>query len=68
MKVRDIIRLLETNDLHLGGQKGSHRRFTGVVGGQKRMVIVAGADGDDVPKGTLAAIRRQSGLPRDLFR
>ena len=49
-------------------QRGSHRHFNGIVKGRTRMVTVPGADGDDVPKGTLGSIRRQSGLPAHLFR
>ena len=36
--------------------------------GRIRTVTVSGADGRDVPRGTLGAIKRQSGLPRRLFR
>ena len=32
------------------------------------MVTISGAEGDDVPGGTLGAIRRQSGLPPRHFR
>ncbi|MCY4200918.1 MAG: type II toxin-antitoxin system HicA family toxin [Gammaproteobacteria bacterium] len=49
-------------------QKGSHRRFEGVVDGQNCGVTVAGKEGDEMNKATLASIRRQSNLPRELFR
>lgn len=68
MKVRDVIRILERNGFQFVRQNGSHRHFRGVVGGRTRTVTVSGADGRDVPKGTLGAIKRQSGLPRRLFR
>lgn len=68
MKVREVIRLLERNGFQFARQRGSHRHFNGVVNGRARMVTVPGADGDDVPKGTLGSIRRQSGLPAHLFR
>lgn len=68
MKVRDVIRVLKDEGFHLDRRKGSHRQFVGFVDGQRRLVTVAGKEGDDVKAGTLAAIRQQSGLPRRLFR
>ena len=68
MKVREVIRILEQNGLEFTRQSGSHRRFKGNVNGRTRMVTVPGTDGDDIPKGTLGSIRRQSGLPARLFR
>ena len=68
MKVREVIRILEDNGFRLVRQTGSHRRFEGIVGGRTRRVTVAGNHGDDISTGTLAAIRRQSGLPGKLFR
>lgn len=68
MKVRELVAVLETNGFALARTKGSHRQFEGKVGGRRRMVTVPGKGGDEVPKGTLAAIRRQSGLSRALFR
>ena len=68
MKVRDVIRILTEHGFKLIRQRGSHRHFAGFSNGQRRLVPVSGNHGDDIPKGTLAAIRRQSGLPRRLFR
>lgn len=68
MKVRKVIAVLESNGFALDGTKGSHRHFKGEVGGRRRTVTVSGKDGDDVRKGTLASIVRQSGLSRALFR
>lgn len=68
MKVRDVTALLRTNGFRLVRQRGSHRRFEGTVDGESRRVTVPGKDNDEVAKGTLAAIRRQSGLSRTLFR
>ena len=68
MKVREVIRILERNGLEFTQQSGSHRRFKGNVKGRTRMVTVPGTDRDDIPKGTLGSIRRQSGLPARLFR
>ena len=68
MKVREVVRILERNGFEITRQNGSHRRFKGIVNRRTRMVTVPGADGDDVPKGTLGSLRRQSGLPAHLFR
>lgn len=67
MKVRDVIRILAEHGFKLTRQRGSHRHFAGFINGQRRLVTVPGTDGEDIPKGTLSAIRRQSGLPRRLF-
>lgn len=68
MKVREVISVLESKGFALDRQKGSHRHFEGVVGGKRRLVTVPGKDREEVPKGTLASIRRQSGLSRAVFR
>lgn len=68
MKVRDVIRILTVHGFKLTRQRGSHRHFAGFIKGQRRLVTVPGTDGEEILKGTLAAIRRQSGLPRGLFR
>lgn len=67
-KVREVVRILADNGFTLERQRGSHRQFKGFVGGRIQSVTVAGNDGDDVSKGILSSIRRQSGLPRRLFR
>ena len=68
VKVRQVVAVLESNGSVLDRTKGSHRHFEGVVGGKRRLVTVAGEDGDEVRKGTLASIKRQSGLSKALFR
>ena len=68
MKVREVMRILENNGFRLDRQKGSHRRFEGLVNGQIRGVTVAGKKSDEINKATLASIRRQSQLPKELFR
>ena len=68
VKVREVIRILEGNGFRQVRQSGSHRRFEGIVGGRTRRVTVAGHSSDDFSMRTLASIRRQSGLPRKLFR
>ena len=70
MKFRDVITVLENNGFVLHRQgAGSHRRYRGVVDGEVRLVDVAPHSlNDDVAKGTLGSIIRQSGLPKNLFR
>ncbi len=68
MKIREVIRILNSNGFRLVRQKGSHRRFEGLVNGQICGVTVAGKESDDINKATLASIRRQSNLPKELFR
>lgn len=46
----------------------SHRQLRGVVGGEVRMVTVAGKLSDEVAIGTLQSMIRQSGLSKKLFR
>ena len=69
MKVREVVAVLKSNGFTLDRTTGGHRHFEGVVAGKRRMVTVAGKDknGDEVPKGTLGSIKRQSGLSRALF-
>ena len=68
MKVREVIRTLEVNGFRFVRQRGSHRRYEGTVDGRTHRVKVAGNHDDDISKRTLASIRRQSGLARELFR
>ncbi|MSO93436.1 MAG: addiction module toxin, HicA family [Rhodospirillales bacterium] len=69
MNFRGVIEVLVRNGFQLARQKGSHRIYKGVVGGQMRLVVVsAHRESDDVKPGTLASIVRQSGLPKRLFR
>lgn len=69
MKFRDVVDILEAHKFVLIRQNGSHRRYRGEVGGEVRFVDVAPHSlGDDIAKGTLGSIIRQSGLPRKLFR
>ena len=68
MKVRDVIRTLKRHGFRRDRQSGGHRQFEGVVGGKRRLVTVPGKYGDDVTKGALSSIRRQSSLPSRSFR
>jgi predicted RNA binding protein YcfA (HicA-like mRNA interferase family) len=49
-------------------QKGSHRQFEGIVNGETKLVTISQKDGEDVAPKLLGFIKRQSGLPKDLFR
>lgn len=69
MKFRDVVSILLAYDFACIRQQGSHRLFQGWVGGKRRLVTVAPhSDGDEVKKGTLGSIIRQSGLPEKAFR
>ena len=60
VKVRDLVRLLESDGWRLKSTRGSHRQF---LHPNKGMVVtVPGQSGKDVPIGTLRAILRSAGL------
>ncbi len=60
MKVRNVIKLLESNGWHLVNTKSSHRHFKHPV--KRGKVTVAGKLSVDVPPGTLNSILRKAGL------
>lgn len=63
----DIIRA-HGFDLHRQGS-GSHVIYRGVVNGDVKLVTIAAHRlSDDIKPGTLAAMIRQSGLPKGVFR
>jgi predicted RNA binding protein YcfA (HicA-like mRNA interferase family) len=63
VKVRDLIRLLESDGWRLKTVRGSHRQFKHP---RKRMVVtVSGQFGKDVPMGTLKAILKAAELEED---
>ncbi len=62
MKVREVIRILEEDGWHLVVTEGSHRQFKHPK--KPGRVTVSGHPGDDMPKGTLASVRRQARLKR----
>ncbi|MXX81847.1 MAG: addiction module toxin, HicA family [Chloroflexi bacterium] len=65
LTARQVNRILERQGFVQVRQRGSHRRYRGVVGGRTRHVSVA--QHRNIPPNTLSAIIRQSGLPKDLF-
>ena len=60
MKVREVIRMLQDDGWRLAVTKGSHRQFKHPT--KPGRVTVSGQLGDDMPKGTLASVKRQAGL------
>ena len=62
MKVREVIRMLERDGWALVETRGSHRQFKHST--KPGRVTVSGNLGDDMPKGTLASVKRQAGIKR----
>ncbi len=60
MKVRDVLKLIETHGWYLARTRGSHRQFKHPT--KPGLVTVSGHPSVDVPKGTLNSILKQSGL------
>ncbi|MGA3019902.1 MAG: type II toxin-antitoxin system HicA family toxin [Bryobacteraceae bacterium] len=60
MKVRDLIRRLESAGWRLKKTRGSHHQFRRPTKGM--VVTIPGQPGKDVPVGTLRAILRSAGL------
>lgn len=67
-KVREIIAILRAHGFELDRQDGSHRQYEGVVDGVRRLVTISQRDGEEVAPKLLGYIKRQSGLPKKLFR
>jgi predicted RNA binding protein YcfA (HicA-like mRNA interferase family) len=60
VKVREVIRRLQAEGWVLINTEGSHRQFKHST--KPGRVTVSGSLGDDMPKGTLASVKRQAGL------
>ncbi len=60
MKVRDVIRRIESDGWRFERQRGSHRAYRHPT--KQGTVTVAGHPRDEVPRGTLYNILRQAGL------
>ena len=58
VKVRDLIKLLESGKWVLVRQKGSHRAFRHPT--KPMVVTVPGHPGDEVPTGTLRSILKKA--------
>jgi len=60
LKVRDLIRLVESDGWRQVRTTGSHRHFKHPS--KPRVVTIPGHPGDDIPVGTLKSILRAAGL------
>ncbi len=60
MKVRDVIKMIESDGWYLVRTKGSHRQFHHPS--KSGTVTIAGKPSVDVPPGTLNSILKQAGL------
>ena len=70
MKYREVLRILRDNGFsYKRDGKGKHTIWEGKHSGKTYVVTLSyDQEGNDVPKGTLDNIIRQSGLPKKLFR
>lgn len=60
LKVRAVIKMIEEDGWFLDRTKGSHRRYKHHF--KRGLVTISGNLNDEVPKGTLNSIMKQSGL------
>lgn len=63
MKVREVIRLVETDGWYHVATRGSHRQFKHPT--KTGRVTIPGKPGDDLAPGTLNSILKQAGLKED---
>ncbi len=63
MKVRDLIKLLESDGWKQVRMRGSHRQFRHPS--KSGTITVAGGPGADIPPGTLAAITKHADLKKE---
>ncbi|PWU05703.1 MAG: addiction module toxin, HicA family [Terriglobia bacterium] len=62
MKVRDVIKLIESDGWYLKRTRGDHRQYTHDTKPGK--VTVPGHPADEMPAGTLNSILKQAGLKK----
>jgi len=62
MKVRDVIKLLESDGWFVARIRGSHRQFHHPV--KSGTVTVAGKERIEMPVGTLNSVLKQAGLKK----
>ena len=60
MKIRDVIKLIETDGWFIITAKGSHRQYKHQL--KSGRVTIAGHPGDDLAPGTLNSVLKQAGL------
>jgi predicted RNA binding protein YcfA (HicA-like mRNA interferase family) len=63
MKVREIIKLLESDDWEIARMKGSHRQLKHPV--KRGRVTIAGNKNHDLAPGTLNSILKQAGIKKE---
>lgn len=66
MQVREVIRMLQDDGWTLVVTRGSHRQFKHST--KPGRVTVSRQVGDDMPKGTLASVKRLAGLRREIVK
>ena len=60
MKIRDVIKLVESDGWYLVGQEGSHRQYKHPL--KKGHVTIPGKPGKDIARGTFKSVLNQAGL------
>jgi len=60
LKIKDVIKLVEEDGWFLDRTKGSHRQYKHPF--KRGLVTISGSLSDEVPRGTLNSILKQSGL------
>jgi predicted RNA binding protein YcfA (HicA-like mRNA interferase family) len=60
VKVRDAIKLIESDGWYLDRTRGSHRQFKHPA--KRGLVTIAGKPSDELAPGTLNSILKQAGL------
>jgi len=60
VKVREAIKLIESDGWYLDRTRGSHRQFKHRT--KRGLVTIAGKQGDDLAPGTTLSILKQAGL------
>jgi len=63
LKLRDLIRLIESDGWYLAATKGSHRQYKHPA--KPGRVTIAGHPNDDIASGTLNSVLKQAGLKED---
>lgn len=60
VKVREVIRRIESDGWYLAAQKGSHRQYKHAR--KPGRVTISGNTGHEMPQGTLRSVMKQAGL------
>jgi predicted RNA binding protein YcfA (HicA-like mRNA interferase family) len=63
LKLRDLIRLIESDGWYLAATRGSHRQYKHPA--KPGRVTIAGHPNDDIASGTLNSVLKQAGLKED---